>query len=832
MKEDEKIVLSALLHDIGKFWQRTGESRNHAELGSKFIADFVPKNILKEYDSLIVLVKRHHGSFEHQTKDFSSNYQDLDKFKIKDIITLKGYIDLKKLIIADWLSSGEREDLEGEEEGKPKITPLISVFSQIKLKNSSKENDDKNEVEYCYRLNPLSTSKESIFPVSKDFKLSKEEYKDLWDNFVTEIRNIKSITNFSEYFNKIFYILQKYTWCIPSAVYKSRPDVSLFDHLKTTCAIACCLYNSNEIYLNNIMTAFSEYWKIKRDMQRKYLNENELEKEWKQWIEEQRETGQQINNSFEEPKFSLIHGDISGIQKFIYNIKTKHAAKSLKGRSLFLVFMTRFVSEHILKKLGLPITNLLFCGGGHFYILSYKIDEKNLTEIRKEINEELFKEFKTNLYLAIGKIDLCAKNFVNGSIVKKWEEVSKATGKQKLKRYKEFGNTAFNDLFMPFDGRYKEICSICGNEINKSERLIETGSEQDWCKVCKTFKKFAEYLKESQKEGKIVISDIKNLFNFLNNFNLLYNGIYFTTTKNIPFMNVPLGIPINNGAIKTFEKLANDWEKERVEGKHIGDAKLGILRMDVDNLGKIFAKGLGNRATISRMSNLSRMLSLFFEGYLNTLIENEKYRNYIYLIYAGGDDTFIVGRWDKVIDIAYNIYKDFRGYTCENKDITISAGVVITDPKYPIRKSANKSEEMLEKAKDKGKNRIGIFNEVLKWGNEDVDEFNEVIELRNKLIDLIDKGANKQILQRIKDFYKNMGSEISERRYIRGLKYYFYRNYFKREHPQTELWEKINELIKKFDKLENLYKDKYNITYIVIAARLAELQIREDKNEI
>ena len=41
---DEKIIqLAALLHDIGKFWQGTGKSGNHAELSSRFIWEYVPE---------------------------------------------------------------------------------------------------------------------------------------------------------------------------------------------------------------------------------------------------------------------------------------------------------------------------------------------------------------------------------------------------------------------------------------------------------------------------------------------------------------------------------------------------------------------------------------------------------------------------------------------------------------------------------------------------------------------------------------------------------------------------------------------------------------------
>ena len=337
MKDKEKLILAALLHDIGKFWQRAGESGKHAEVSNRFIRDYVPK----EFQSSGGLVAYHHGLYEQPSRGFTSCRQDLLKFGIEDIVTMEGYEDLKKLIVSDWLSSGEREESENEESGKPKITPLISIFSQISLK-SEKEDDSYNS-QWEYPLNSLCLG-DSIFPIANKLTLSEGDYRKLWNEFMKDINWIKDIDNFDEYFNKLYYILQKYTWCIPSAVYKSKPDVSLFDHLKTTTAIVSCLYGSNETYLDNCIKALHKKWKIKQKLEeniKKELKEKQLRKEeirkeleekWKQWVEENKGYGSKVNSSFEEKRFSLIHGDISGIQNFIYSIKTKYATKSLKGR--------------------------------------------------------------------------------------------------------------------------------------------------------------------------------------------------------------------------------------------------------------------------------------------------------------------------------------------------------------------------------------------------------------------------------------------------------------------------------------------------------------------
>ena len=84
---------------------------------------------------------------------------------------------------------------------------------------------------------------------------------------------------------------------MPSAAYVDHPDISLFDHLKTTSALATCLYY--------------------------YSQENEFK------------------FTDKEDAYLIVNGDISGIQKFIYKISSpqeaqKGMSKRLRGRSLYL----------------------------------------------------------------------------------------------------------------------------------------------------------------------------------------------------------------------------------------------------------------------------------------------------------------------------------------------------------------------------------------------------------------------------------------------------------------------------------------------------------------
>jgi CRISPR-associated protein Csm1 len=165
--------------------------------------------------------------------------------------------------------------------------------------------------------------------------------------------------------------------------------------------------------------------------------------------------------------------------------------------------------------------------------------------------------------------------------------------------------------------------------------------------------------------------------------------------------------------------------------KATGIKRVGYLRMDVDRLGQIFAKGLGENQTLPRLAALSRQMSYFFKVYLNSLAENrlhnlpkphekvkcltQKPRQNLLFIYAGGDDLFISGAWNEVVEFAFDVYQCFRAYTGKNPDITLSGGISLADAKFPLYQAADESGEAEEEAKGNGRDSLGLFGEVFKW---------------------------------------------------------------------------------------------------------------------
>ncbi|MCS6904619.1 MAG: hypothetical protein RML72_11425, partial [Bacteroidia bacterium] len=186
--------------------------------------------------------------------------------------------------------------------------------------------------------------------------------------------------------------------------------------------------------------------------------------------------------------------------------------------------------------------------------------------------------------------------------------------------------------------------------------------------------------------------------------------------------------------------------------------RLGILRMDVDNLGQLFIHGLpAENRNFAGYATLSFAMDLFFSGYLNRIREkNEKFKNHVNIIYSGGDDIFALGRWKETIEFAYTIREHFREYVGGEEKISISGGIAFQPLKYPVRKSALAAGEAEDKAKEyetpansstngktpkKKKNAIVFFDEAISWEKE----AEIVIQLKNEILilyqqDLIPKS--------------------------------------------------------------------------------------------
>lgn len=893
-KTRQKIVLAALLHDIGKFWQRGDESlgsiSNKLSKDSKALAGYIcPINkhggfgyqhVIWTNEFLVKYIPKslgfHPNTFdaENRSEDNIFNlaaYHHKPNSKLQAIITL-----------ADWWSSGidrrKESTLETEEStvnekinwGKKryKKRPLNSIFNII-----NKEQDDPKGIA-GFSLSALSIQ-EDVFPKqikTQDDALSQKDYTNHWNLFVDEVKLLPTDKP-EAYIESLIYLLRKYTWCIPAST-NDMANVSLFEHLKTTAAIADCLYV--------------------------YSQEHEKAFQW---------DGTRISLTENHAPVLLVGVDISGIQKFIYNISKRQAAKSLKGRSFYLQLLADSLIRQIIKNCQVTQAHVLYASGGNFYMLLPNTDKvkANLTKIRDNTEKELWTDHRGTLSLNMDWVPFAFNQDQNqnqdqvqriliegnkeGKLGDLWNTLINKIAIKKQQKFKSILNNGFeNDageiqsLFEVIkDGGNTETCAVSGIELKKGKsKRIDGDDELTVTDVVFAQTEIGKVLKEADY---IIEYKGKDESTYLNNrshshINVAGTDFYLfdqgeLTENEAEFRNsitsadvslikqfnrpnkfllaqlkgqgVSYGFQFYGGnkqALKEDGRTAKTFE-EFAKLENGNSTYLGILRMDIDGLGKIFIDGIPDEdKSFAAYATLSAYLDWFFSGYLNTIRGNSKYklgstefnfRDWVNILYSGGDDVFAVGRWQEIIAFAEAIEKEFKAFTLR-PDITISGGIAFVRQKFPISKAADMAGEAEHMSKEfklskntskADKNAITFFGQTVSWDKE----FDEVKRLKNEFVLLSDKTNSRGFLHQIMR-YKSL-KDNDDLSYIWKASYYFKRfseQYGKKAGQKIPngkwripIIEEIKDnLFKGYDEVNN---QRY-FDFIVLAARWAEMELK------
>lgn len=770
---DDKVfqaALAGLLHDVGKFGQRAGElgSRTwdkEAEQDYKYqhalySGDFVEKYVPTQWAKGLSGPAHHHRPQTHHDR---------------------------VVALADHLSAGERADKTTS--GYPQ--QLLSIFCSVAcLKDEQGQSIPTPQAKFL-PLKPLEIERAVIFP---GMATTNSDYEELWSRFINEVKILQSVHEDKDtadrevYLFSLLKLMQRYTWCIPSAYYRNQPDVSLYDHSRMTAALAACLIGQPE-------------------------------EKVQAWLNQQNQN---------EAVALLVGGDISGVQKFIYTITSDGATPGLRGRSLYLQLLTEVLARYVLRQIGMPITNIIYAGGGHFYLLAPVGCEDKLKAAQQDISRALLQHHQGDLYLALAWEPIQVKEFQIDpqqpdcpeggqaqNLAQKWKDLGERLQRVKLRQFAELDNAeSLEHLFNPWEdgGDEKKECQVCHKEHPQTD--VPKGEEKRKCPSCLSFEDLGDELRQAQylwldeieprsldkgasagtwqeilnyfgyhvgvskdmpkttnkRRTLLAISDEslknKNLAptafqavgqHFLVNVTpIIRNFEEYQQLKAKDIEDLPKYFEASNPPIKTFGAMAEQAQ---------GFKRLGILRMDVDNLGRIFSQGLGNKATLSRVANLSFTFSLFFEGWMARLAdevnqtvqrrEAKGIEDRLYSIYSGGDDLFFVGSWDVMPLLAERISQDLQAFTGEHRGIHVSGGIALIPQKYPLYQAAEDAAEAEGKAKnarrknDHDKDALNFLGETILW-----EEFGRVKDQQERLVKLVnDNQAPKALLQKLMELH-------------------------------------------------------------------------------
>jgi len=782
-----KIAIAAFLHDIGKF------------------ADKDVFNISKEYlNNNADLYQPHkNGIYTHAHALYTAAFiEHMEKFLPKQFNSANwgledSFINLAAghhnpttpmqwvVAMADRIGSGwDREKFDTEYNHAIawkdyRQTRLLPIFERV-MSNEGDETETSDKYNYCYPLKEMSP--ENIFPgeknklYPKDNKDAIEEYKNLFNDFISELDHLlHREENIELWFEHFVSLMMVFTSNIPAArAGNIIPDVSLFDHSKITAALAVAIY----LYHRDTSTLTID--EIKGYDTKQFLLIS--------------------GNFYGIQNFIFSDSGEAGTNR----------AKILRGRSFAVSLFSELAADMLCRQIEIPSSSILLDAAGKFTLIApntTKVKEA-IDTVEIEVNKWLINVSFGETSMGITYLEASGEDLVEGKFAEIWDSLNE---KMEIKKFQKIGlaisGGAFEDYLDSFHNNlHKPLCPFCGKRPSdpQLENSKHAADNKSICKICRDHVFLGENLVKKTRlaittnDAEIKGSDklLEPIFGkyqvafvdggmkelarskkLLKYWDISINS-KGTVSKDVTAKFINGYVPvyqdedlnddrilfggkseekkeelideIREGTPKTFEHIANKALNPKKNGAgYCGIEALGILKADVDKLGLLMSCGLKQKQfTISRLATLSRQLNSYFSIYLPHLLKTNPHFIDIYTVFSGGDDLFLIGPWNRIIELTYLLRQSFSDYVCGNIEIHFSAGISIHKPHIPLDKLSGAAETAIETSKESGRNRITLFSETVDW-----EDFFKLKEIKETLEEWREKELiNNAMIYRLNDF--------------------------------------------------------------------------------
>ena len=659
-------------------------------------------------------------------------------------------------------------------------TPLQSIFDEVILYS-----DRKSQNRHAYHGNLLNVyDPDVLLPVNWDTVGAElpDQYNKMWQVFRDGFEKLICTPNISAdlFENALMGLLERTTWCFPTSA-DDDPCTSLFDHLKTTAAIASVMYQHHQA-----VGDVADLVAIKNGTR---------------------------------PKFRFLAGDLSGIQSTLFTLESqgvKGVNKILRARSFMLSAIVESAAIQSLRAFSLPSCCLIQMAGGRFIILvpEVKYNTEIVAKLARDFDKWLLDTYTGSLAMNLSLSDSFAGNDFH---MERFHDVLANLNKH-IESTKQRPLATCQHGILPREFPLNRVCSTCGTR--PAEKMQSSDQEQIYrCTTCNQEEKTGRQLPHSDflvwgnmSGADTRFTDVLGIDLRLVNAEKLppqlstalsihqisqnhiesvwphrYLANYIPRFKDKEYLSDPRyeGIDTTEAGPekpKTFAHIAAEAFEITDQKELIGKPYLALLKADVDHLGFIFSHGLKRensslpRITISSMAQMSRMMDLYFSGYLQGLIRREFPSTYT--VYAGGDDLLLIGPWRQSLHLATRMQESFSAFTGRNAHITISAGLSLFHANHPVNRAVQDAERLLETAKESGRNRIcAMFDQPVEWNQyrqrlEDAQWIHD--QMHN--INPVSTGFVYQILSLAQDAESAAKGDITKANWLSRLAYHLARN--------------------------------------------------------
>lgn len=686
-----RVALAGLLHDLGKLAQRAsgqsppeaglkgaGHARYTAWLIEKYRDLFAGAEV--DVDWLVATASRH--------QEDGSQPQTPEQWAVA---LANGYASNKR-----------RNPSEGQTD-----RALQSIFSALTV----------NGVKGAPRVYAGGAGLRPGLPYPVgDTRLSPAHYQRLLEQLDQRLQELGRLgCSLEGLLSNLAMFLLEVGWGVPADT-QTDLEVSLYDHLKLTAAIAAVL-----------------------DAYHQQLGQLD---------------SQSLSNESIQ-KFLLVVGEMGGIQKHIYRIRsastgTGGIARRLRSRSLEVSLASEAMAAEILQQTGLPALVRIMGAGGKFYLLL-----PNTSGVVEVLDQTRLAWEQWGLAQGGSLVPILAHLSFSASEFPQFAEVMQRLQNQLSQaKLRPYSSQLSQPLLYPERaGTSRRPCAACDLRPALAD---EAGS---LCRECNRDRTLGGQL-PSLTSLSVQETPTAQDFRFARSGIGPQPGRYtlrarpnFTPEKAAWELRLLLGhlprvedaLAVRQSTPEEYARWAESeglWDSDDDWGAAARDRTLslgelaalskgvpylGALMLDADRMGEAFATGF-EQSSPARIAALSRAFDWFFStevlqllqdatvyaGFLDGVEEKAARYRLIYTVYSGGDDLFLLGPWGVLLELAVDLEKLYQRYT-QHPGLTLSGGLALLSASTPIPLLYDQVDASEKQAKKAGRNRLALFGQTVEW---------------------------------------------------------------------------------------------------------------------
>jgi len=702
------LAIAALLHDVGKVLHAAGVDLP-SDFRNRWEPQVCPLHPVGRY--------RTHQHALYTAYALEQIELQTIQFSVGEIFQLAAYhhnpsgdsFDQNILTKADWLASGHDRD-EAEEQTET-VTGLVPPLVGLLWPSGTSYPADDS---YTLPTLELKFQPTTFLPQPKQTELQyRASCGKLGEQLMAELKQFRS-TDLIDCVDRLLAVLERYLHAVPaSRARRHEPDVNLFDHSRLVAAFAACLAVLHAAGTCDPMMIAGRY--------------------------------------------RLVEMQLGGIQAFITRAippmdqapgesGEKGMAKRLRARSFYVSLLSWLLARRVLANCGLPPVNLLQDAGGRAVLLlpdePTVLDrlERTIRKARRWFHAELGSALRLDVAVSEPLTDAdftrerfpqtlrqCDDRLAAARFANPWPQLVGGAS------WQDQGWIA-HGVSSPIDReRFLACIRSLGGQLPKASCLwiddqIDDQHPADLSRGELDILGYRVSLGERPSHSarafalRLDVAEAHRLPLFLAASHLPLRDHQADERLRL----VQAGDePSESDTPLSFGEIAALSLDD--QGNPVDHSMLAVLKADVDHLGMLFGYGFQDRVSFGRYAGAARYLDAFFKGFLVDQLRGQFPR--IYVVFAGGDDLFLIGPWYDIVRFARRLHESLQRAACRNPCVHLSAAIVFASPNTPVSHLAEHASEALDRAKKTGRNRIAYGQTTLLW-----DEFHLAWELHQGML--------------------------------------------------------------------------------------------------